>query len=251
LRLDARLALVTGGGRGIGRATALLLAAEGADVAITYVRNQDAADATVADVEALGRRAVALRTHVGDPEQAARAVDHAVEALGGLDLLVSNAASGVLRPALETTPKHWDWTLGVNARAFLVLAQRAAPHMVERGGGTMVAITSLGSTRVLENYVLVGVSKAALETLVRYLGVELAPQGIRVNAVSGGLVETDALDHFPNRERLLERSRTLTPAGRMLVPEDLARAICFLSSPEAAMIVGQTLVVDGGYSLPG
>ena len=124
------------------------------------------------------------------------------------------------------------------------------PHLEARGGGSLVAISSLGGVRTLPNYVLVGTSKAALEALVRYLGVELASRGIRVNGVSGGVVETDALDHFPNREEMLLNAREHTPAGRLLQPEDLARAVVFLSSADASMIVGQILVVDGGYGLP-
>ncbi|MDQ3777878.1 MAG: SDR family oxidoreductase, partial [Actinomycetota bacterium] len=142
---------------------------------------------------------------------------------------------------------HWDWTLGANARALLSLARRVAPAMP--GGSSIVGISSLGSTRVLENYVLVGTSKAALESLVRYLAVELAPSGIRVNAVSGGVVETGALDHFPNREQMIEAARRRTPAGRMVKPGDIAEAVVFLCSPGAEMIRGQTLIVDGGYSL--
>ena len=164
--------------------------------------------------------------------------------------MVSNAASGVLRPALELTPRHWDWTLDINARAFLVLARRAVPLMAEAGGGTMVAVSSLGSFRVIPDYTVVGVSKAALESLIRYLGVELAPRGIRVNGVSGGVVETGALEHFPDKDTLVEAGRRGTPAGRLVEPEDLARVIVFLSSPESEMIVGQTVIVDGGYSLP-
>jgi enoyl-[acyl-carrier protein] reductase III len=250
MRLEGRLALVTGGARGIGRATSVALAREGADVAIGYRRNDDAAKETARLVEAEGRRAVLVRGHLGDPERAGDVVDEAVAGLGGLDLVVSNAASGVIRPALEVTAKHWDWTLDINARAFLLLAQRATPHLDARGGGSMVAISSLGSVRTLPNYALVGTSKAALEALVRYLGVELAGHGIRVNCVSGGVVETDALDHFPNREDMLARARQHTPAGRLLQPEDLARAVVFLCSEDAAMIVGQILVVDGGYGLP-
>ena len=250
MRLEGRLALVTGGARGIGRATSIALAREGADVAIGYVRNEEAARETARLVEAEGRRAVLVRGHLGDSERVGDVVDEAVAGLGGLDLVVSNAASGVIRPALEVTAKHWDWTLDINARAFLLLAQRATPHIDARGGGSIVAISSLGSVRTLPNYVLVGTSKAALEALVRYLGVELASRGIRVNAVSGGVVETDALDHFPNREEMLSNARRHTPAGRLLQPEDLARAVIFLSSADAAMIVGQTLVVDGGYGLP-
>ena len=158
-----------------------------------------------------------------------------------------NAATGVIRPALETEPKHWDWTMNANARALLDLTRACAPQM--RPGSSIVAVSSLGAQRVLENYVLVGTSKAALESLVRYLAVELAPRGIRVNAVSGGVVETGALEHFPNREQMLEHSRARTPAGRMVEPADLADAVAFLCSPQAEMVRGQTLTVDGGFSL--
>ena len=171
-----------------------------------------------------------------------------VRALGPLDALVHNAATGVIRPALEVEDKHWDWTLNANAKALLTLTQAAAPQMPD--GASIVALSSLGSTRTLENYVLVGTSKAALEAIVRYLAVELAPRGIRVNAVSGGVVETGALDHFPNREEMLESARSRTPAGRMVSPDDLAGAVAFLCGPDAAMIRGQTIVVDGGFSLP-
>jgi enoyl-[acyl-carrier protein] reductase III len=250
MRLAGRLALVTGGARGIGRATCLQLAREGADVAIGYVRNEDAANETKRLVESEGRRALLVKGHLGDADHVSRVVDVAVEGLGGLDLVVSNAASGVIRPAMEVTAKHWEWTLDINARAFLLLAQRAAPHMGARGGGSLVAISSLGAGRTLPNYALVGTSKAALESLVRYLGVELAGRGIRVNGVSGGVVETEALDHFENREQMLRNAREHTPAGRILQPDDLARVVAFLCTSDADMIVGQILVVDGGYGLP-
>jgi enoyl-[acyl-carrier protein] reductase III len=249
-QLEGRLALVTGGSRGIGRTIAVDLARRGADVAFTFLRNADAAAETAALVEAEGRRAVALRSRVDSAEAVTSLVERAVEGLGGLDLVVSNAASGVIRSALEVTERHWDWTLDTNAKALVLLAQRATPHMDARGGGAIVALSSLGSFRVLPNYVLVGISKAALECAVRYLGVELAPRGIRVNAVSGAVVETGALDFFPNREEMLADGRARTPAGRMLEPQDLANAVAFLASAEASMIVGQTLIVDGGFSLP-
>jgi enoyl-[acyl-carrier protein] reductase III len=118
-----------------------------------------------------------------------------------------------------------------------------------KSGSSFVGVSSLGSTRVLENYILVGTSKAALESVVRYLAVELAPRGIRVNAVSAGVVETEALDHFPNREQMLKAAERRTPAGRMVEPTDVASAVAFLCSPDADMVRGQTLVVDGGYSL--
>jgi enoyl-[acyl-carrier protein] reductase III len=235
---------VSGGSRGIGREIALRFADEGAArVAIGYLRNDRAAEETAAELERCGAKPILVRGNVSSSRVAQEVAD-----LGPLDVLVHNAATGVIRPALETEDKHWDWTLNANARALLSLTRTAAPAMPE--GSAIVAVSSLGAQRVLENYVLVGSSKAALEAVVRYLGVELAPRGIRVNAVSGGLVETGALEHFPNREQMLKAGRERTPAGRMVEPKDIADAVLFLASPAAAMVVGQTLVVDGGYSLP-
>ena len=236
--------LVTGGSRGIGRGIALRFAELGAaKVAISYLRNDKAAEETAAEIRERGAEAQLLRGNVGDPAKAAGFV----EEVGPLDVLVSNAATGVIRPALELDEKHWDWTMNANARAFLTLARHAAPQMP--AGSSMVAISSLGSQRVLSNYVLVGTSKAALEALVRYLAVELSARDIRVNAVSAGLVETGALDYFPDREAMLAWYAQRTPAGRLVEPYDVAEVVCFLASPGAGMIRGQTVVVDGGYSV--
>jgi enoyl-[acyl-carrier protein] reductase III len=234
--------LVTGGSRGIGRAIALRFARDGARrVAIGYLRNDRAAEETAAEIQATGAEVVLVRGNV----TSARVLDE-VAALGPLEALVHNAATGVIRPALEVDDKHWDWTLNANARALLQLTRAAAPNL--GAGSSIVAISSLGAQRVLENYVLVGTSKAALEALVRYLAVELAPRGVRVNAVSGGVVDTGALDHFPNREQMLAGGAA-NPVGRLVSPDDIASVVAFLCSPDAEMIRGQTLIVDGGYSL--
>jgi enoyl-[acyl-carrier protein] reductase III len=243
MTFDGASVLVTGGSRGIGKAIALRFAELGAArVAVGYLRNDRAAEETAEELRNLGAEPVLVRGNVSSERVAREVAD-----LGRLDVLVHNAATGVIRPALEVEEKHWDWTLSANARALISLARAAAPTM--EPGASIVGVSSLGSTRVLENYVLVGTSKAALESLVRYLAVELAPRGIRVNAVSGGVVETEALEHFPNREQMLNAARTRTPAGRMVEPRDIADAVRFLCSPEAEMVRGQTLVVDGGYSL--
>ena len=244
MRFEGKSVLVTGGSRGIGKGIALRFAELGATrVGVSYLRNDKAADETAKELEALGAEPVLLRGNVGDPDKAAALVERA----GPLDVIVSNAATGVIRPALDIEEKHWDWTLNANARALLTLVRHAAPSL--QPGASIVAISSLGSTRVLDDYTVVGVSKAALEALVRYLAVELAPQGIRVNAVSAGLVETGALEYFRNRDQMLEYYKRRTPAGRLVAPRDVADAVCFLASPEAEMIRGQTLVVDGGYSV--
>jgi enoyl-[acyl-carrier protein] reductase III len=235
--------LVTGGSRGIGKAIALRFAELGAArVAIGYLRNDRAAEETAEELRSAGAEPVLIRGNVSSARVLGEVADgspwHAI---------VHSAATGVVRPALETEDRHWDWTMNANARALLSLARAAAPTMPK--GSSIVAISSLGSFRVLENYVLVGTSKAALESLVRYLAVELAPRGIRVNAVSAGVVETEALEHFPNREQMIAMTKERTPAGRMVEPPDLADAVTFLCSPGAEMIRGQTLIVDGGYSL--
>jgi enoyl-[acyl-carrier protein] reductase III len=235
--------LVTGGTRGIGRTIALRLASEGAArVALGYMRNDAAAEAAAEEVRKAGAEPLLVRGNVASDKVIAELASH-----GPYAVVVHNAATGVIKPALETEDKHWDWTLNANARALLSLARACAPDM--ESGSSIVAISSLGAQRVLENYVLVGTSKAALESVVRYLAVELAPRGIHVNAVSAGVVETEALDHFPNREAMLHSGKTRTPAGRLVEPNDIAGAVAFLCSPDAQMVCGQTLIVDGGYSL--
>jgi len=211
-------------------------------VAIGYLRNDRAAEEAAEELRAAGTEPVLVRGNVSSER-----VMGEVHELGPLDVVIHNAATGVIRPALETEDKHWDWTMNANARALLALARAAAPSMPS--GSSIVAISSLGSMRVLENYVLVGTSKAALESVVRYLAVELAPRGIRANTVSAGVVETGALAHFPNREDMLEMGLERTPAGRLVEPEDVAGAVAFLCSPDAEMIRGHTLIVDGGFSL--
>jgi enoyl-[acyl-carrier protein] reductase III len=244
MNFDGKSVLVTGGSRGIGKAIALRFAELGATrVGVSYLRNDAAAENTAEELKGLGAEPLLLRGNIGDPAKTAALMEEA----GAVDVIVSNAATGVIRPALEIEEKHWDWTLNANARALLTLARQCAPSMP--AGGSIVAISSLGSTRVLDDYAVVGVSKAALEALVRYLAVELAPRGIRVNAVSAGLVETGALEYFSNREEMLSYYKNRTPAGRLVEPRDVADVVCFLASPEADMIRGQTLVVDGGYSV--
>lgn len=247
--MSEKVALITGSSRGIGKATALRLAREGYNIVINYARSKTAAMETAAEIEALGRKVLVVKANVGDVKKIKDMFQQISEEFGRLDVFVNNAASGVQRPVMELEENHWDWTLNINSKALLFCAQEAAKLMEKNGGGKIVSISSLGAIRYLENYTVVGVSKAALEALTRYLAVELASKGIIVNAVSGGAVDTEALKHFPNREELLQEAREKTPAGRMVEIEDIVNSVMFLLSDQSDMIRGQTIIVDGGISL--
>ena len=254
MRFENKVALITGSGRGIGQAIALHFAREGADVVVNFFRNRAPAEATAGQIRALGRRALVVKADVGEPEGIETLFVETEKEFGGLDILVCNAASGYNRPVMEQKIKGWDWTLNINARSALFCAQRAAPLMERRGGGYIVNISSPGSFRVMPDYVVVGASKAALEALTRYLAVELAPKNIVVNAVSPGIVATGALKHFAltralDQDLLAEKAKA-TPAGRLVIPEDVAGLVAFLCSPAAEMIRGQTILIDGGLTLP-
>jgi enoyl-[acyl-carrier protein] reductase III len=247
--LTGKVALVTGAARGIGRAIARKLATEGCDVAVNYYNSADEAQALCEEIRALGRRACAIQGSVGIPESVDELFAEFRKHFDRVDIVVSNAASGVLKPTVEMTLKHWRWCMETNALALNLLAQRALPLMPE--GGRIVALSSLGASRAMPGYGFVGASKAALEALARALAQELGPRGLRVNVVSAGVVDTDALSYFPNREELLADYARRTPAGPVLTPEDVAGAVYLLCLPEAAMINGATLIVDGGFAISG
>ena len=247
--LADKVALVTGAARGIGRACARKLAGAGCDVVVNYYNSHDEAEGLCNELRGLGRRAIALQGSVGDPDSVGEMFDALRAQFGRVDIVVSNAASGVLKPAMEMKLKHWRWCLETNAFALNLLAQQALPLMPD--GGRIIAMSSLGAQRAMPGYGFVGASKAALESMVRTLAQELGPRGVRVNAVSAGVVDTDALAYFPNRERLLAEFAERSPAGPKLTPEDVAGAVYLLCLPEAAMINGATLVVDGGFAVSG
>jgi len=246
-----KVALVTGSGRGIGRGIALELARQGADLVVNFFRNRKPAEETVAEIEKLGRKALLVKANVGDIDGINDLFDQTEAEYGGLDIFVNNAASGFNRPVMEQKPKGWDWTMDINARAFLFCVQRAVKMMERRGGGHIVAITSPGGERVMPDYVVVGASKAALNSLTRYMAVELAEKNIRVNAVSPGVVATDVIQHFDSlsEEGILDKIAENTPAKRLVTPEDVAGVVTFLCSPAADMIRGQVITVDGGVTL--
>ncbi len=249
LPLLGKTAVITGSGRGIGRAIALELARLGADIIVNYFRRRESADETAAAITAVGRKALVVKAHVGRREQVEHLMAEATAAFGAVDIFIANAASGVPRPLLDQDAREWDWTMDINARSLFYGVKAVAPLMKARGWGRIIGITSMGSRRALPNYGIIGVSKAAIETLIRYFAVELAPYGIRCNAVSPGVVLTDALRHFPNWEALVTIARQRTPTGALVTPEQVARVVGFLCTDAAAGIVGQTIVVDGGYEI--
>lgn len=243
-----RRALITGGSRGIGRAIAFKLASLGATVAINYIKNDEAAEETALAIERLGRPALKMKADISEPKEIKRLFEAVKEAFGGLDIFVSNAVSGVLGPATRIGKFGWDLAMNANARAFMIGVQEAVKLFPETGG-KIVAVSSIGSFTCLPGYAAVGASKAALEALVRYFARELAPHGINVNAVSGGPVDTSALDYFPDKQKLLEMWKERTPTHRIARPEEIAGIAAFLLSDEASWIQGQTIVADGGLTL--
>jgi enoyl-[acyl-carrier protein] reductase III len=242
-----RVALVTGGSGGIGRAISTLMARQGADVIIHYLRNRRGAEEVAEEVSRLGRRAATVGGNLTD-DATYQALAETVSQFGGLDFLISNAATGVIRPMEELTYRHFRWVTDVNTWATLRLVQVLLPHMKGRDG-RVVAITSDGGTRAVPDYTLVGIAKGGLESLVRHLVVDLGPLGITVNAVCPGIVETKGIATWPEREHLLEKNRRYTPNGRAVQPDDVAGVVALLCSPLAAMVQGQTIKVDGGYHL--
>ena len=240
--------MILGGSRGIGRAIALRLAAEGVDVVINYARSADAAEATAEDCRALGVQAEIAAGDVGDPDALAAVFDR-VQAGGGLDILVNNAARGLERPrpAIEQKPGHLHRTMDVNVFGPWQSIQLAAPMMEARGGGAVVNLLSPGAFHYMPDYSAVGVTKAALSSLTMYLAVELAPRRIRVNAVSAGWVEGSEGEHS-YRDEVSDRVRPHVPTGRNVHPDDIAAAVAWVASDQAPMLVGQTIHLDGGFS---
>ena len=252
-RFAGKVALITGSGRGIGKAIALRMAAEGADIVVNFFRNREPAEETASEIRALGRRAEVVKANIAEQDELETLFKATQEAYGGLDFLINNAASGFNRSVMDQRVKGWDWTMNINARSALFSSQLAVPMMEARGGGVIVNLSSIGSFRVLPEYVVVGASKAALEAVTRYLAVELAPRGIVVNAVSAGIVETDALQHFPTMKEVmqdrLDAAAEFTPAKRNLNSDDVAGVVAFLCTSDAAMMCGQVVLVDGGFTL--
>ncbi len=245
----SRVAVVTGGTRGIGRAITLALAGEGATVFALHARRRSAADALAAEAAARGLAVRCLRGDLTRPEELAASAGAVLAEAAAVDVVVHAAATGVHRRAFELTPKHLRFTFETNVFALHALLLALLPRIP--AGGRIIGLSSAGAVRTAPFYAAVGSSKAALESLFRHYAVELAPRGITVNVVAPGLVETEALAAFPDREERLARTLRETPTGRLTTAVEVAEAVRFLASAEAGQITGQVLALDGGKGLPG
>jgi enoyl-[acyl-carrier protein] reductase III len=247
-RIDfsGKTALVTGGTRGIGAAVAGALGAAGARLVLGYRSDAASAEGTRARLAARGADVTVVAANLAHPEEIRTLVSHAPR----IDVLVHAAALGSFKPLLETKANQFDLTMAVNARSFLLLAREATEGDGRMpNGSSIVALSSLGGARVVPEYGAIGASKAALESLVRSLAVELGPKGIRVNAVTAGLVDTASVRLHPRYAEMEAHAAASSPLGRIGTPEDAANAVLLLSSPLAGWITGQCLVADGGAGL--
>ena len=248
ISFSGKVVVITGGSRGIGKSISLAFAREGADIIINFLRNQKAADETAEEIRKFGVRCSLVKGNIAEPETSEKIKQEVEKNYGGrVDIVVLNAASGVLRKFWELDLKHFRWTLEINVFGQMYLVRTLLPFM--REGGKIIGITSLGGKRAIPFYSLVGASKGALESMLRHMALELGEKKINVNIVSAGVVETGALRFFPNRDELVQESKRRTPLGRLVEPDDVAKVVLFLASPLAAMVHGETITVDGGYSI--
>jgi len=250
MRFADQIALVTGSSRGIGRAIALRLARDGADVVVNYRRQTAAAQATAAAIRALGRRALVVQADLGEAAAVRQMFVQVRDTFGRLDILVANAAATAFKPLLEQQEHNLEKTFAITVKALVLAAQEAAQLMQGRRG-KIVTVSGIDARRYIPLHGALAAAKGALEVLTSYLACELAPRGIAVNGVNPGFVETDSAHLFGEEVyRLLAKNIiTYTPMRRVGTPEDIANVVAFLCSEDAAWICGQTLTVDGGLSL--
>ncbi len=250
--LTGKRALVTGASRGIGRACALALAKCGADVAVNFLSSTKSIGEVVREVQTFGGRCLAVRADVSNRDDSVAMVESVIDRFGGLDIIVSNVAAGGFRGASELTPSSLEATFRTNSAAVVWLAQAAADALASgKGFGKVVAVSSHGSMWAVPNYAAIGASKAALESLIRHLALELGPRGINFNCVLPGIVATEAVMSMPDVDTIMAaaQERMMIGGSRRLAPEDVADTVAFLASPLSDLIQGQTIVIDGGVSI--
>lgn len=249
--LTGRLALVTGASRGIGQSCALRLAEAGADVVVNYVSARGAAEKTARKIREMGRRTAVVKADISEQDDIVSMMEFVKDTYGRLDILVSNAASGGFRSLMTTTARQFEAAMNTNTRALLFLMQAALPLMRRKEGrAKVIALTSHGSHFALPMYGLIGSTKAALESLARHLALECGGDGINVNLVQAGLVDTDSTRSVPGSERLFDMRQSRGLVGkRVLQASDVADVVLFLASPLSDLVQGQTIVVDGGAGI--
>ncbi len=249
--LTGKVALVTGGSRGIGRACAIRLAEAGADIVLNYVTSRGQADQTAEEIAALGRKVAVIRADISEEDDVHSMLDFVGETFGKLDILVSNAASGGFRPLLSATARNFEAAMNTNVRALLYLLQASVPLLEKSDGrAKVIGISSHGSHTALPFYGLIGTSKAALESLARHFALELGDRGINVNIVQAGLVATDSTRLLPAADEMFAGSRMKSMVGeRDLEAYDVANAVLFMASPLSDLVQGQTLIIDGGAAI--
>jgi NAD(P)-dependent dehydrogenase (short-subunit alcohol dehydrogenase family) len=245
-----KVALITGSSRGIGRTLALSLAAQGGSIVVNYKQNEELAKEVVGRVEAAGGKGIAVQADIEDPEQIHSLFDAAREEFGRLDYFVSNAAASSFKPIRDLGVHNLDRSYAMNVRAFVLGAQRAVEQMDE--GGRIVVLSSYGSIRAYPTYANLGAAKAAVEAWVRYMAVEWASLGINVNAVNGGIIESDSSAYFYDVEgmpSLQDDVLPKIPKARQGTVKEVADCVEFLLEPRSEYVTGQSLVVDGGLSI--
>ena len=249
--LSGKVALVTGSSRGIGRACALRLAEAGADVVVNYVTSSNEAELVAEQIAAMGRNAACVRADVSHEDDVEEMLQFVSEKFGRLDILVHNAATGGFRPLSVTTQRHFDAAMHTNVMSLVHLLKAASPMLQQGSGrGKAVVLSSHGTHMALPMYGIIGGSKAALTALARHWALELGDEGVNVNVVEAGLVETDSTKRLPGADQMFAGRESKTMTGeRMLEASDVADAVLFLSSPLSDLVQGQTLIVDGGAAI--
>ena len=239
--------LITGGSRGIGKSLCLAFAKNGCNIIFTYLRSKTESEKLTKKIKEIGVKVESIKINLKSTTEIEKLYNFLVSKKMKVNFLINNAASGVMKNSLDTTEKHWDWTLDINAKAPWILSKNIAKIMPKNS--RIINITSPGSSKVLKNYFSIGVSKAALESLTRYMAVDLAPKGINVNSISPSLVETDALKYFPNQEDIKTILERKNPKEKKLTPDDIAEVAVLLCQEKSNMIVGQNIIIDGGENL--
>ena len=245
--LKNKTAVITGGTRGIGKAISAELGRRGVNLILNYLRNHKEAKKTQKELNESNVNFSIYRFNIGHIQSVDKFINKIALDHNKIDILINNAASGVMKKSTDLDVKHWDWTMDINARGTWYISKKLSNHMVN--GGNIINISSPGSSMVLPDYFPIGVSKAALEAITRYLSIELAEKNISVNSVSAGYVLTDALNHFPDKDSVVQMAKRSTPAGRPISPQDVANVVAMLCSADAEMIRGQNILVDGGSTI--